>query len=57
MRSSRLGLCLVLGLTLLSLVLPAHADDFAYYAVGSFQFDSMTISGNAGGICSGQCLP
>ncbi len=57
MHSAKLGLGLMLGLAVLSVVRPAHADDFGYYAVGSFQFDSMTISGNAGGICSGQCVP
>jgi hypothetical protein len=58
MASAKTALPLILGFIGLCALLPAaQADDFGFYAVGSFQFDSTTISGNAGGICSGQCVP
>ncbi len=58
MRPTILAIPLIFGLIGFGTVPPlAHADDFGFYAVGSSQFDSMTVSGNAGGICSGQCQP
>jgi len=40
-----------------SLLPLAYADSYGYYAVGTFQFNANSISGNAGGICSGDCAP
>ncbi len=49
---------LVLGFAGLSILAPlARADSFGYYATGGFQFDSTAVSGNAAGICSGECVP
>ena len=54
----KLGPLLLFGLLSLFTLLPlAHADSYGYYAVGSFQFDSNSISGNSQGICSGNCAP
>jgi hypothetical protein len=36
---------------------PAFADSYGFYATGTFQYDSTSISGKAGGICSGRCSP
>lgn len=58
MTSVRTTLPLVIGLIAFSTLLPlAHADSFGFYAAGAFQFDSTTISGNAEGVCSGECPP
>jgi hypothetical protein len=40
-----------------SLIPVARADSFGFYNSGTFQFDANTISGNAEGLCSGQCAP
>ena len=54
-RSARL---LLLGSITFCLFLPlAYAESYSYYAVGTFQFDASSISGNTGGICSGDCAP
>jgi hypothetical protein len=53
--------CLLLSLLVLIAVCgyiqPALADGYGFYATGTFQFDSTSISGKVGGICSGQCSP
>jgi hypothetical protein len=54
----RTTLPLLIGLIAFAILLPlAHADNFGFYATGAFQFDSTVISGNADGICSGECPP
>ncbi len=41
-----------------STIIPiARADTFGFYATGTFQFDSNTLSGAAEGLCEGQCVP
>ena len=57
MRKATPRLLLIFGVLAFGVIPLAHADDFGFYAVGTFQFDSTTISGYAGGICSGQCVP
>jgi hypothetical protein len=58
MTSIKSGLLLILCLiSFLALAPLAHADSYGYYATGSFQYDSNSISGNTGGICSGDCAP
>lgn len=58
MTSFKATLPLLLGLVGFSALVPvAQADSFGYYATGAFQFDSNTISGNAQGVCEGQCVP
>ena len=58
MISSKASFPLLLGLIGFCALLPlAHADSYGYYAVGTFQYDSNSISGKTGGICSGDCVP
>lgn len=58
MTSTREFVVTLLGLCALFLIAPlARADSFGYYATGTFQFDSNTISGTAEGVCDGQCMP
>jgi hypothetical protein len=58
MTSMRTTLAAAIGLIAFSTLLPlAQADSFGFYAAGAFQFDSSAISGNANGICSGECAP
>jgi hypothetical protein len=58
MISRKVTLPMLLGLIGFSVMIPlARADSFGFYATGTFQFDSNTISGNAEGNCEGQCVP
>jgi hypothetical protein len=58
MSAVKVVLLLVLAFAACSTLAPsARADSFGYYATGGFQFDSQAVSGNASGICFGECLP